>query len=572
MALNLKDSLNLETTDPSTPSSPNSGLGTAQPPRSNPVCLEVPVSFRRLSSGPGGGATGSEQPDREEAKTVIVFESGAVLRVASDLPPDTPLLLTNSHGQEVHCRVSSGQNLPAIKGYVEVQFEGSAPDFWGALQSNAPTGAPSPGIPRVAMSPAVMATQVPPDRLSPPLSMPAQAEVEQPPAFSATREDDASPVSKPPLQSDSRKMRESEPRLSSPGNQDEFARRTMESRGMPASGNEIQTLRLADATWSAGSPNYTTQASRERAVGTSSREPFGQGMPLTSRVSGSPAGGGSHSKAGRVIGALAVVLALAGAGYVYYFHVRDVAAPVAPPPAVIQLAPPAPPEMPATTTTQALDSLPENPASDAPDSPATASAAAIPEPAAPIAAALAPQEAHHAAENVRAKQPTPAAPVRREISSFKLKAPANADAGASARSDGSSSGAEDLIASGNSPSTPFGGVLPAVASEDNQPAPPGPVFSSMVVSNGPSRPAKQISTTRPTYPEIAKTGHIQGIVVLEVQVNETGKVTGAKAVSGPVQLRQAAIDAVRQWKYEPALSNGTPTPTRLTVNLEFRLQ
>ena len=572
MALNLKDSLNLETADPSRPSSANSGLGTAQPPRSNPVCLEVPVSFRRLSSGPGGGAIGSEQPDREEAKTVIVFENGAVLRVASDLPPDTHLILTNSHGQEVRCSVSSGQNLAAIKGYVEVQFAGAATDFWGMRQSNAPTGAPAPGIPRVAMSPAVMAPQVTSDRLSPPLSMPAQAQVEMPQASSATREASASPVSKPPVHSDSRKMREAEPRLSAPANQDEFARKTMESRGTPATGNEIQTLRLADATWSAGSPNYTTQASKVGAVATSRREPFGQGMALTSPTSGSPVGGGSHNKPGRVIGALAVVLALAGAGYVYYFHVRDVAAPVAPPPAVIQLAPPAPPEMPATTTTQAMDSLQESPAGDAPDSPVTATAAAIPEPAAAIAAAPAAQEARHAAEDVRAKQPTRAAPVRREISRFKLKAPANADAGASARLGGSSSGAEDLIASANSPSAPFGGALPTVASQDNQPAPPGPKFGSMVVSAGPSRPAKPISTTRPTYPEIAKTGRIQGIVVLEIQVNETGKVTGVKAVSGPVQLRAAAIDAVRQWKYEPALSNGTPTPTRLTVNLEFRLQ
>jgi protein TonB len=153
-----------------------------------------------------------------------------------------------------------------------------------------------------------------------------------------------------------------------------------------------------------------------------------------------------------------------------------------------------------------------------------------------------------------------------------MKVPANANPGASTGPDRSSSGAEELIANGNSSSAPFGGILPTVASKANQPAPPAPVFSAMVTSAGPSRPAKQISTTRPIYPEIAKLGRIQGIVVLSIEVNEAGKVTAAKAVSGPVQLREAAIDAARQWKYEPALSNGTPIPARLTVNLEFRLQ
>jgi TonB family protein len=71
---------------------------------------------------------------------------------------------------------------------------------------------------------------------------------------------------------------------------------------------------------------------------------------------------------------------------------------------------------------------------------------------------------------------------------------------------------------------------------------------------------------------MAKTAHIEGTVVVSAEVDATGKVTVAKAVSGPMQLRQAAIEAVQQWKYEPALANGRPTATRVTANITFHLQ
>jgi protein TonB len=45
-----------------------------------------------------------------------------------------------------------------------------------------------------------------------------------------------------------------------------------------------------------------------------------------------------------------------------------------------------------------------------------------------------------------------------------------------------------------------------------------------------------------------------------------------KVVSGPTLLHQAAMDALRQWKYQPATLNGNTVPMHLTVTILFRLQ
>jgi TonB family protein len=70
---------------------------------------------------------------------------------------------------------------------------------------------------------------------------------------------------------------------------------------------------------------------------------------------------------------------------------------------------------------------------------------------------------------------------------------------------------------------------------------------------------------------MAKTSNVQGNVVIAANINENGVVTSAKAVSGPIALRQAGVDAVMQWKYSPALTSGKPTPVQTTVTIEFRL-
>ena len=75
----------------------------------------------------------------------------------------------------------------------------------------------------------------------------------------------------------------------------------------------------------------------------------------------------------------------------------------------------------------------------------------------------------------------------------------------------------------------------------------------------------------PVYPSAAKTAHIEGDVIIRTNIDETGKVVGTQVISGPLALRQAALNALRQWKYAPATLNGKPTNTELEVTIRFRL-
>jgi TonB family protein len=76
--------------------------------------------------------------------------------------------------------------------------------------------------------------------------------------------------------------------------------------------------------------------------------------------------------------------------------------------------------------------------------------------------------------------------------------------------------------------------------------------------------------TEPDYPATAKAAGITGTVVVEVKINKEGSVTDAKAVSGPKELQQAAMDAVRTWTYKPYLLDGEAIEVRTTVSVVFR--
>ena len=55
-------------------------------------------------------------------------------------------------------------------------------------------------------------------------------------------------------------------------------------------------------------------------------------------------------------------------------------------------------------------------------------------------------------------------------------------------------------------------------------------------------------------------------------IGENGHVSAMKVISGPALLHQAAMDALRQWKYQPATLNGQPMAMHLTVTVQFKLQ
>jgi TonB family protein len=85
------------------------------------------------------------------------------------------------------------------------------------------------------------------------------------------------------------------------------------------------------------------------------------------------------------------------------------------------------------------------------------------------------------------------------------------------------------------------------------------------------QPLRLLLSTRPAYPPAARRMRLEGEVVIHALVDVAGKVTEAKVVSGPVLLRQAALDAFAQWKYAPAMLNGKPVATHTAVTIKFLL-
>jgi TonB family protein len=90
------------------------------------------------------------------------------------------------------------------------------------------------------------------------------------------------------------------------------------------------------------------------------------------------------------------------------------------------------------------------------------------------------------------------------------------------------------------------------------------------VSQGAMR-ALLITKVNPDYPPEAKAQHVQGMVVLRVNIDKDGNVYKAENVSGPPLLVPTAIEAVKQWKYKPFLLNQKPVEVETMVQINFTL-
>jgi len=86
------------------------------------------------------------------------------------------------------------------------------------------------------------------------------------------------------------------------------------------------------------------------------------------------------------------------------------------------------------------------------------------------------------------------------------------------------------------------------------------------------RPPEKVVNVQPTYPEIARITRIEGVVILEAVIDAAGNVTSARVLRGYPMLDPAALNAVQQWKFKPAMLNGETIPVVMTVTVQFKLQ
>ncbi len=84
-------------------------------------------------------------------------------------------------------------------------------------------------------------------------------------------------------------------------------------------------------------------------------------------------------------------------------------------------------------------------------------------------------------------------------------------------------------------------------------------------------PPRKVLNVPPRYPADALAARISGLVIIRAVIDASGAVTDARVVSGVPLLDDAALEAVRQWRYEPARLNGEPVPVVMTVTVNFSL-
>lgn len=132
---------------------------------------------------------------------------------------------------------------------------------------------------------------------------------------------------------------------------------------------------------------------------------------------------------------------------------------------------------------------------------------------------------------------------------------------------------EEPVAEGPMNATPGVDLLsmaPAAADRVSRPTAP-PSAPQRVPVTSTIEAAKLVSRVQPVYPPIAIQARIQGNVVFHAIISKEGVVSELQVLSGHPLLVNAALDAVRQWRYSPTLLSGQPVEVETTITVSFVL-
>ena len=124
----------------------------------------------------------------------------------------------------------------------------------------------------------------------------------------------------------------------------------------------------------------------------------------------------------------------------------------------------------------------------------------------------------------------------------------------------------------------IGGILGGLPSAAPPPPPPPvkteapkPAAPQRIRVGGNVQSAKLIRGPKPVYPPLAKQARIQGTVRLNAIIGKDGTIQNLTAASGHPLLVPAAMDAVKQWLYQPTLLNGEPVEVVTVIDVNFTL-
>jgi len=533
--------------------------------------LEVPVEV--WGSRPVVSISG--QPARidvfaEETCTVIVFPHGAVIRLSAAVAPGQMMMVTNrkSH-QVVPCRVVNVRNYPNVRGYAEIEFFQSVNGFWGSytphgtlnLTARIPSAAqekllkPGPDAPR---PPSTQARILTPSATS--LKPPAVASTPTEDSLSSSFPKEAISVfanaataspAPPPI------VRNKVESIESRAIQTPFVEKPVERAAMAATASESRfdatkrnvsepnpLVSLVIANSSKLAVPSTQEHQRDECAREPSARSWNRGLwgLLLGQVITRAATDRTHSPRRRMVFVCVIVTSLfmMGAAAIFLPHhgtAQSAATTQTKPTPVASTV------SSIANTTQSLQ--PEsNSSSVVPQLPIIAETDSFP-------GTHGREVAHYA----RISQPAVRMPgLERKIPNATLLAPPLV-ARRSAAAIGRNVPPDLTGVDSNMGATAIQGVLAA-----------SPVPGTRM------KEPQLISRSVPIYPVIAKQNGIEGQVTIDAVIDTTGKLTSMKVVSGALLLQQAALDSLRNWKYEPGYLDDKPVPVRTSITVKFRLR
>jgi periplasmic protein TonB len=127
---------------------------------------------------------------------------------------------------------------------------------------------------------------------------------------------------------------------------------------------------------------------------------------------------------------------------------------------------------------------------------------------------------------------------------------------------------------GGVPGGQLGGVIGGIVTSAHTNVPPpvaAPAANRPLRVGGRVKPPRLLQSVAPVYPTLAKQTHLQGVVQIDAVIDVQGNVVEMHAVSGPVLLIPAALNAVSQWKFEPTYLNDQPIAVQFIVKVTFQL-